>query len=174
MKARLLDLAVSLTGKQRLTVELDGDFRSTWGELNDTDCEITVKKYRKRRSLDANAMMWSVCEQIAKKIGSTKEEVYRQHIKEVGIYTPLPIKEKAVEDFANIWSAHGTGWFVEVVDNSKLPGYKLVFAYAGSSTYDTKEMSRLIDSVVQDAKSIGIDVMSEQERSLLLNAWSGR
>lgn len=174
MRSRLLDLALSINGKQRLTIELDGDFREQFEKFKDTDTDFSIKKFRYKRSLDANAMMWSLCEQIARKIGSTKEEVYKHHIKEVGIYTPLPIKENAVEAFSDIWSTHGTGWFVEVVDNSKLPGYKLVFAYAGSSTYDTKEMSRLIDSVVQDAKSIGIDVMSEEERSLLIDAWSIR
>jgi len=174
MRSRLLDLALSINGKQRLTIELDGDFREQFEKFKDTDTDFSIKKFRYKRSLDANAMMWSLCEQIARKIGSTKEEVYKHHIKEVGIYTPLPIKENAVEAFSDIWSTHGTGWFVEVVDNSKLPGYKLVFAYAGSSTYDTKEMSRLIDNVVQDAKSIGIDVMSEEERSLLIDAWSIR
>lgn len=135
---------------------------------------LPQKKEKKRRSLDANSMMWSLCEKIAQKVGSTKEAVYREQIKQVGIYTPLPIRDNAVDAFASLWSSHGIGWFIEIVDNSKLDGYKLIFAYAGSSTYDTKQMSRLIDNVVQDAKALDIDVMSERERSLLLDAWSLR
>jgi len=133
---------------------------------------LPQKKEKKHRSLDANSMMWSLCEQIARKIGSTKVEVYRNQIREVGVYTPLPIKDNAVEAFSALWAGHGLGWFVDIVDNSKLRGYKLVFAYAGSSTYDTKQMSRLIDNIVQDAKALEIDVMSERERSLLLDAWA--
>lgn len=172
MQSRLIDLTIGLNGKQRLTVELDGDFRQEFDKLKEHDCEITIKRYRKKRSLDANAMMWCFCEKIAKVVGITKEEVYRDQIRQVGEFTPLPIKANAIDSFSYIWSKHGIGWFVDVVDDSKLDGYKLVFAYAGSSTYDTKQMSRLIDSVLQEAEQLGIDTLDERERSLLLDAWS--
>ncbi|MDO4549514.1 MAG: hypothetical protein Q4D04_15600 [Clostridia bacterium] len=174
MKGRLIDLTFGMDGKQRITVTVDEDFRETWDNLHDADVSIEIKKYRKRRSLDANAMMWEFCSKIAEATGTTKEEVYRHNIREVGQYTPLPIREDAVEEFSRIWSEHGTGWFVEVVDDSKIEGYKLVFAYHGSSCYDTKQMSRLIDNVLQDAKSIGIETMSERERSLMMDAWTPR
>ena len=97
--------------------------------------------------------------------------MYRRNIREVGEYTPLPIKVEAVFDFERIWSAHGIGWFIDVVDDSKIPGYKLVFAYQGSSTYDTKQMSRLIDNVMQDAKSIGIETEDPNKIKSLLEEW---
>lgn len=172
MQSRLIDLTIGLNGKQRLTIELDGDFRHEFDKFKDKDVDITVKKYRNRRSLDANAMMWCFCEKIAKVVGITKEEVYRDQIRQVGEFTPLPIKANAIDSFSYIWSKHGIGWFVDVIDDSKLDGYKLVFAYAGSSTYDTKQMSRLIDSVLQEAEQLGIDTLDERERSLLLDAWS--
>lgn len=170
--ARLLDLTIGMNGRQRLTVELDSDFRQTFDELHQTDVDITVKKHRNKRSLDANALMWCFCEKIAKAVGITKEEVYREQIRQVGEFTPLPIKENAVDSFSYIWSKHGIGWFVDVVDDSKLTGYKLVFAYAGSSTYDTKQMSRLIDNIMQEARNLGIETLSDSERSLLLDAWT--
>lgn len=174
MKARIIDFAIGMDKKQRVTFALDGDFRETFDELHEGDVELTVKKYRQKRSLDANAMMWHFCEEIAKVTGTTKEDVYRQEIREVGVYTPLPIRNDAVDEFQEIWSSHGVGWIAEVVDDSKLEGYKLVFAYHGSSQYDTKQMSRLIDNIMQDAKALGIDTLSEQERSVLLDAWSFR
>lgn len=172
MQSRLIDLTIGLNGKQRLTIELDGDFRKNFDKFKDKDVDITVKKYRHKRSLDANAMMWCFCEKIAKVVGITKEEIYRDQIRQVGEFTPLPIKANAIDSFSYIWSKHGIGWFVDVIDDSKLDGYKLVFAYAGSSTYDTKQMSRLIDSVLQEAEQLGIDTLDERERSLLLDAWS--
>ena len=174
MKARLGDLSLTFDGKQRLTLELDDDFRGEYDRLKGKDLRVEIKAWREKRSRDANAMMWALCEQIAKAIRSTKEQVYRDQIRQVGEYTPLPIRADAVEDFGRIWSGHGIGWFVEVVDDSKLPGYKLVFAYNGSSTYDTKQMSRLIDSVIQEANELGIETMSDRERSLLLDAWAPR
>lgn len=132
---------------------------------------LEVKEWRERRSLDANAYMWALCNEIAIATNITKEEVYRRNILEVGVFEPLPIKEKALESFIRRWASKGTGWVVEIVDDSKLEGYKRVNAYYGSSTYNTKEMTRLIDCVIQDAVSVGIQVMSEQERSLLLGEW---
>lgn len=131
-----------------------------------------IVKHREKRSLDANAMMWVFCEKIAERVGSTKEDVYREQIREVGSYYPLPIKQEAVDRFTSDWKRNGIGWFVDVVDDSKIPGYKLCFAYIGSSQYDKQQMSRLIDNVLQDAESIGIDTISDKERGLLLDAWA--
>ena len=115
-----------------------------------------IVKAKKKRSLEQNAYMWAMCTEIASALGITKDEVYRRNIREGGEYTPMPIRNDAVEAFQKIWSAHGTGWFCDVVDNSKLPGYKLVFAYHGSSIYDSKQMSLLIDRIKADAESAGI------------------
>lgn len=133
--------------------------------------EYQIVKAKKPRSLDANAYCWVLCTEISKAVGVTKEEVYRDAIKGVGEYTPLPIREDAVDEFKRIWSGHGVGWFVEVVDDSKLPGFKLCFAYQGSSVYTVDQMSRLIDNLKQDAEAVGIDTISEREKSLLLEEW---
>ena len=128
-------------------------------------------RQKKKRSLDANAMLWKVCTDIAEAVGVSKEDVYRRNIREVGVYTPLPIKADAVAVFERVWAGHGVGWFSDVVDDSKIPGYKLVFAYHGSSVYDTSQMSRLIDNVIQDAKAVGVEVISDREKTLLLEDW---
>lgn len=133
--------------------------------------DYELKPKGKKRSLNANAYCWELCTRIAEAVGTTKEDVYRRNIREVGTYTPIPIKAEAVDDFGRIWSDKGVGWFVDVVDDSKLKGYKLIFAYHGSSTYDTGQMARLIDSLIQDAKAIGLDTLSEREKSLLLEDW---
>lgn len=171
MRARLQDLSFTREGRQRLTIELDGDFRQSFDALRDKPVEVEVKRWRKRRSLDANAMMWSICSKIADVTGVTKEEVYRRNIREVGKFTPLPIKADAIDDFSAIWAGHGIGWFIDIVDDSKLDGYKLVFAYHGSSCYDTKNMSRLIDCVMQDAKAVGVDTLTPHEMGRLMEEW---
>jgi hypothetical protein len=133
--------------------------------------EYEIKPLRRKRSIDANNYCWLLCSKIADTLGITKEEVYRKNIREGAEYTPLPIKADAVEDFQRIWAAHGIGWFAEVVDDSKIPGYKLVFAYHGSSQYDTAQMSRLINAVVQDAKATNVETLSEAEIESMLTTW---
>lgn len=139
------------------------------------ELSIKAEKRRRKRSLDANDYLWVLCTKIAEKLQDgktivTKEEVYRKHIEAVGKYEPLAIAEDAVERFLMIWARNGTGWLAKVVD-SKLDGCKKVFAYYGSSVYDTKEMSRLIDSVIEDARALGIETMPPAELDALLDEW---
>lgn len=133
--------------------------------------EFEISRQRKKRSLEANAYMWALCSQIADAVGCSKEEVYRRNIREGGEYTPLPIKAIAVEEFSRIWEGHGVGWFCDVIDDSKLPGYKLVFAYYGSSVYDTKQMSRLIDRVKADAEAVGIVPLPKPRIDEMIREW---
>lgn len=168
MKGRLIDACKTFDRKLRVTFELDGEIPLD----KEHELEISVKRWREKRSLDANKYFWSLVGQIASAMRIPADEVYKRAIHEAGVYTPLPIKAEAVEEFARIWGSHGVGWIVDVLDDSKLPGYKLVRAYNGSSTYDTAQMSRLIDYVVQDAKALGIETLTDRERSLLLDAWA--
>ena len=156
-------------GGQLILETMDADARKLAYKFQPGDYQLV--KAKKPRSLNANAMCWQLCTEIARAVGVTKEEVYRDAIKSVGEYTPLPIREDAIEEFNRIWAGHGTGWFVEIIDDSKLPGYKLCFAYQGSSVYTVPQMSRLIDFLVQDAEALGIDTLTEREKSLLLEDW---
>ena len=133
--------------------------------------EFEITRQRKKRSLEANAYMWALCTEIADVVGCTKEEVYRRNIREGGEYTPLPIKANAVEKFSRIWKAHGVGWLCDVIDDSKIPGYKLVFAYHGSSTYDTKQMSKLIDRVKADAEAVGVIPLPPEQIAVMMREW---
>ena len=129
--------------------------------------EITAKK--KKRSLNANSYCWALCEKIAQKTRKTKESVYREEIREVGVYEPLVLREEAVEKFMERWADKGTGWICEVIDDYGTE--KLVYAYYGSSTYDTHEMSRLIDNIIQDARALGIETGDEEYINSLLGSW---
>ena len=157
MKSRLLDLSIGLDGKQKLLVELDGDFRGTWDKLHEKDCEITVKQYRKKRSLDANALAWVLIGKIAAAKRITKTEVYRNAIREIGgVSETISIKKAAVKRFQEQWNRNGIGWQIEDI-GSNVPGWTNVIVYYGSSTYDTAQMSALIDALMQDAQSLGIE-----------------
>lgn len=136
---------------------------------------IKADKKRKKRSLDANDYLWVLCTKIADRLQAgkvyvTKEEVYRKHIQSVGVYEPLALQEESVDRFSEEWGKRGTGWLVQVVD-SKIDGCKKVFAYYGSSTYNTQEMSRLIDSVIEDCRALGVETMPPAELESLLTEW---
>lgn len=175
MTGNLKDLTRNMDGTWNLTVTINGDCRAVWDKYREKDIDVEIKRHREKRSLTANSFCWALCNDIGKALKPPipKEEVYRKAIRDVGEYEPFPVKESAVERFQQRWADKGTGWFVDVVDNSKLPGYKLVFAYYGSSTYDSKQMAVLIDYLVDDAEQLGLPIpLSKKEQEALLNAWA--
>lgn len=168
MKARLVDLTMSFSGKQRLTLELDADFREDYDALHDSTVEVTVKKYRKGRSLDANAYSWALIDKIARRLRLTKAEVYRNAIRTIGgVSETVCVVDKAVDRLCQVWSRNGLGWQTETFP-SKIEGCTNVILYYGSSSYDTEQMSTLIDFLVQECKALGIETMPPEELESLI------
>lgn len=133
---------------------------------------LTIKERRKHRSTNANAYMWTLCDRLADKLGMTKEQVYRNAIKDVGVYDAFCVQNKALDSVIEHWQSRGTGWVCEVVDDAKnVKDAKVLFMYYGSSTYDTKEMSRLIKNIIQDCKEQGIETMTPDEINELIARW---
>lgn len=171
MKGRIVDLTVSLDGKQRLTVELDGDFRNEFDNLHEYPVSITVKRYRAKRSLDANGYAWVLVDKIAEKMRLPKNDVYRQAIKEIGgVSTVICAQNETVKQIKEMWQDKGIGWQVDQMP-SKIKGCTNLVLYFGSSTYDTKQMSALIDQLVQTAEALGIETKSPEEIQSLLEEY---
>jgi hypothetical protein len=156
--ATIQGLSRGMGGELLVTLALTPNHIEEVNKLKDENLTVKIDKHRNKRSKDANALMWAVCTEISAKleVPQTKEDVYRKAIRDVGEYIPLPIRADAVEAFCKNWSDKGKGWVAEVMDDSKIPGYKLVFAYYGSSTYDSKQMSVLLDYLIDDAEQMGL------------------
>ena len=135
------------------------------------DLCIKVGKKRNQRSLDANAYCFVLIDKLAAKLGLTKEEVYRQAIREIGgVSEVVCVQNIALDTFCRMWSCNGLGWQTETFP-SKVPDCTNVIVYYGSSEYDTAQMSRLIDRIVDDCKEQGIETMPQAELDSLLNQW---
>jgi hypothetical protein len=139
-------------------------------ELKEDKLSIEIKKYRNKRSLDANAYMWVLISKLEEKVNISKDVIYKDAIRNIGVYEVIPVKNEAVERFIEAWTKNGLGWVCETT-KSKLEGYTNVLAYYGSSTYDTAEMSRLIDLIVQECKQLNIETMSKEELDSLIESW---
>lgn len=138
----------------------------------DRPYDLIIKEHRKKRSLDANAYFWELVGQLADRLRITPKEIYRQAIQDIGgNYEIVPVKNEAVSKFKEAWEKNGLGWPCVDMGPSKLPGYRNLKAYYGSSTYDTRQMSMLIDHIVQDCKAVGLDTKSKEELDSLLGAW---
>lgn len=172
MLARLKDALKGLGGEWVVSFTTTSpEVSELFRELNGKDVSIEIKRYYRKRSLDANAYCWVLIDKLAQKTGINKSEVYRNAIREIGgVSTTVCVLDKAVERLKLSWQAHGMGWQADVTD-SKLEGCKNVTLYYGSSVYDTEQMSLLINSLKQDAEAQGIPTITPEEEQRLLAQW---
>lgn len=130
-----------------------------------------IDEYKEKRSLNANGYLWILCEKIAKELSkdgvmTTKEDVYKEGVRYVGVFTPVIVEEKAFDKFKQDFESQGLGNQVsEVVRKNKCVRCN---CYYGSSTYNTAEMSRLIDFIVQECQQLSIETKPADEiRSMI-------
>lgn len=171
MRGMLRDLTINRDGTQNITVTVQEDFRPVYDGLAGVPVEVEIKKHRAKRSLSANAYAWVLTDKIAAATGQAKEDVYRETVRNIGgVSDVVCAQDRAVEALRTGWEAHGIGWVTDTLP-SKLDGCTNVVLYYGSSTYDTEQMSRLIDLLVAEAKDLGIETMPPAELERLRKEW---
>lgn len=155
-----------------LKVENPFEARRFLATKKDKKYVAEVKEFREKRSLDANAYAWVLIGKLSEKLELSPEEIYRAAIRDVGNnYEVMPIRNDALERWKVIWQSNGLGWLCEEIGPSKLDGYTNVRSFYGSSAYDRAQMSRLINIIVQDCKTQGIETMTPAELARLTEAW---
>lgn len=164
-------LSFNFNGKLIVSFQTDKRLAEAFNNLPDKPLTVIVKEYKPKRSLDANAKFWTLCGKVSKALGLTKEEIYKKTISEVGEFETVPIRNDAVESYINRWQKNGLGWFCETIGASKLQGYTNIITYFGSSTYDSKEMWRITESICEDCKELGIPTESPDELKRRCEEW---
>ena len=126
-----------------------------------------LKEQRGKRSLDANGMLWACLQEIATAVRSDKWSVYLQMLKRYGKFDYVIVKKKAVEMMKRQWRE------LEEVGEIDIHGEKAVqlLCYYGSSTYDRKEFSVLLDGVISEMKEIGLTPPPDRQTRELLEKW---
>lgn len=134
---------------------------------------IELKKEYKHRSLDANRYFWKLLGELCDELKLNEIEEYKRRVKELGIFRQFKIEKDNISTFEKMWTAQGIAWFCEIFDTTYIENmeFKITNAYYGSSSYNSRQMSRLIDNLVQDCKSIGIETEPKSFIDKLLKEW---
>ena len=175
MTGEIKDISIDyLTNKPQIILTLnERESLLSLEKLKGDKLSVKIKKWRKKRSLDANSYCWVLCDRIAKELSKesivTKEQIYKDAISQVGTFEPMIIEEKAYDNFKRIWEKQGLGFIVQEI--TRKDKCVKVHCYYGSSTYDTKEMSLLIQIIVDLAKSLDIETKPKEEIESLLRSW---
>lgn len=132
---------------------------------------LTIKEKKNKRSLNANAYAWVLLDRLAEKLNIAKADLYRGYIKEIGGNSDtVCVIDKAVDKLREGWQHNGIGWVTDTIP-SKIEGCTNVILYYGSSTYDSKQMSRLINLIVQDCIVNEIPTLEDMEIERLVKEW---
>ena len=174
MTGSLRDLTMNRDGTQNVTVTVNSDFRDTFDKLKGAPVTVEIKKASKHRSKSANDFLWAMCTDIGNAMNPPlpKEMIYRAAIRDVGEYERLMIREDAAERFTTVWGERGIGWFTDIIDMTPKPGYLMVFAYYGSSTYSAQAMSRLLEYLKEDMRNMKLPIpFSKEEEERMMANW---
>lgn len=165
------------TEKPEISLTMDGRGMATFfcprsklkalDGLKEGEYAVEIKRYRERRSLNANAYFWVLVGQIADKIQSDTESVYLRLLERYGVYTHIVVKPNVVDKVKAEWRA------VKVLGKVAINGKTgvQIQCFFGSHTYDTKEMSRLIEGTVSEAQELGIDTRTPEEIAVMTEEW---
>jgi hypothetical protein len=162
------------TGKPTISFEVNekSDFALLVDEMKELEkLSIEVKPFRQRRSLDANAYCWVLIDKLSEKLGESKEAIYRQYITNIGGNSEIVcVLNKAVERLCQGWRRNGIGWQTQTFE-SQIRGCTNVILYYGSSVYDSSQMSRLLDLIIQDCKQLGIPTETPNQIAEMKARW---
>lgn len=135
--------------------------------VNAKKLKVEVDREYEHRSLNANAMFWVMCQLLAQAIGGSNEETYLRLLEDYGVIRIVTVDEEGAADLYSILLQNYRK--VEILGRVLIGG-KPCFqfkCFVGSHAYNTKQMSRLLDGVLQECRELGIptEVPSEVERA---------
>ncbi|MCU0079309.1 hypothetical protein [Extibacter muris] len=162
--------------KQLVTVAVNEDVRQEYDRLKDKEkLTVEIKQYREKRSLSANSYFHVLVGKLADKLGTSNAYMkntllqrYGQLAIENDSIVPLVIRDDIDMMEREEMHLRPTDK-VRCMDDGKL--YRVYLLLRGSHTYDTEEMSRLIDGTVQECKEQGIETLTPAQLEEMKQKW---
>lgn len=173
MRGRLKDLTMNRDRTQNITLTVDFDFRDQFDRLREKDLDIEIRPHREIRSKSANAYFHVLVNRIAAETGESDESVKTRLVTEYGAAARdadgmvIGFKLPASVDVTRIYPYARR--FDQRNENGKLFNCWLVLKH--TSDMDTKEMARLIDGAVGEAKELGIETDTPETMERLRREW---
>lgn len=173
MIGRLIDITYGINRKQRITIELDRDFRARYERLKDEELDIKIDKHREKRSNSANAYFHVLVNEIAAETGGSDESIKKHLVIEYGAILKddkglnVGFKLPASVDVDTIYPY--TKCFDTREENGML--FKCYLTYKRTRDMNTKEMARLIDGAIEKAQELGIETDTPEQIASYKREW---
>lgn len=167
------------TNEFKIEIRTNNNILEAFQKMKDMVLDVTIKKHREKRSLNANAYYWQLIGKLAKVMKASEPYLHNYMLRRHPVPVELegsklfvvipdtPEAEKMVDE-SETYHLKPTAQ-VKTGKDGKL--YRTYIVLKGSREYDTKEMSMLIDDAVQEAKEQGIETLPPAEIERLKNEW---
>ena len=165
-----------MTNKLNVTFQIETEPIDELNILSTLDAiDITAKKHRKKRSLDSNAYFHLLVGKIADKLGISKtrckniligrygQQELLEDDQPVVLKTNISVEKMLEQEFLHCFPCG-----CKQENGTEVVFYKV---FRGSHTYNTKEMSILIEGTVQEAKDLGIETLPPAELERMVSRW---
>lgn len=169
-----------LTGKWTITLQVNEQPTEAINALAECKLSIILKKFRKKRSLDANGYYWQLTTQLAEAINVSKPFMHNRNLRRYGqiamlegkpMYMVLPDTEESQREIEESETYHLKPTTQVKLGKDGLM-YRTYMMLVGSSEFDTYEMAKLIDGVVSEAKEQGIETLTPAELERMKEQWN--
>ena len=140
-------------------------FRMTFKEGN-----YDIVPHKNKRSRNANDYAWALMTRISEKIGIPPEDVYKNEIRDIcGKTTMVWVESDDIQREIAAFTAGHIGRYAEVIEDDGQTA--CILKTYGSSDYNTKEMSQLIENILQDCRELDIETKDPEYVRSLLESW---
>ena len=164
--------------KTRVTVEVAAAPEEV-EKMMDKDLTIIIKQYRQKRSLDANAYYWQLITKLSPVVRTSAPALHNQMLRRYGqpfildgklVYLVIPDTDEAAEKAMEAETFHIKPTS-EVKTGADGIRYRTYTMLRGSSTYDTKEMTDLINGLVDECKEAGVETLTPEELERMMELY---
>lgn len=160
MRARLVRMEPGYRGRQRIVIEIAGDFREQFDQLQGALLEVQITRAIPRRSLASNNYFHALVSRIASTVWGEFDEIKSDLVVEYG----TPCLDKAgqvvIVDLPEGTDPHSYYPYTRLITTHEKDGsrYCSYILYKRTSAMNSSEMSHLIDGARQEAHELGIDI----------------
>lgn len=128
-----------------------------WLYNQEKEKKFEVQECKGKRSLSQNSYCWLLINKIANILRLSKEEIYLQMLEDYGQSILIPVKKGEKPNGYFKYYKYETS---SILNGKEADWYKI---YKGSSEFDSKEMTILIDGIIQECKQLGIETLTPDE-----------
>ena len=129
--------------------------------------DATIEYHKEKRSLNANNYSWALQAEIAKALNQPIDEIHKQMVLEYGVLETISVVKEAWDSCTRAFD------YYMVLGESQTNGKTFVHARVGVGThkYNTAEMAKFINGVVEEAKSLEIKTLEDKRIDELIARW---